>query len=149
MNSNFEAPKKISKRLIQFLPKIIAMKENGYTDNEILEYLSTQNLEIKKSTYKKYLYRNKLKNKKNQNEANSSANTKANMLNSIVNDSAIKDNSISENPVSSQKIRKPSELAQTAFGSPEHKAEVQSETEKHFRNSSLKVGLGLNRGNKT
>lgn len=149
MKQDLEPPKKISKRFLQFLPKIKAMKESGYTDDEILNYLSTQKFEIKKMTYQKYLYRNIGKNKKNQNEANLAANTKENMVNSNINDSAIKDNSISENPVTSQKIRKPSELSKTAFGSPEHRAEVQAETEKFFRDSSLKIGLGLNKGNKT
>ena len=104
------------------------MKKIGYTDDEIVDFLATQDFQIKKLTFKKYLHRNKINNPNNQNLDNKTANTQA-------------------SPISNED-RKPSKLALTAFGSPEHRAEVQAETEKYFRNSSLKVGLGLNKGNK-
>ena len=125
MNSKLEPPKKISKIFITFLPQILTMKKIGYTDDEIVDFLATQDFQIKKLTFKKYLHRNKINN---QNLDNKTANTQA-------------------SPISNED-RKPSKLALTAFGSPEHRAEVQAETEKYFRNSSLKVGLGLNKGNK-
>ena len=128
MNSKLERPKKISKIFITFLPQILTMKKIGYTDDEIVDFLATQDFQIKKLTFKKYLHRNKINNPNNQNLDNKTANTQA-------------------SPISNED-RKPSKLALTAFGSPEHRAEVQAETEKHFRNSSLKVGLGLNKGNK-
>ena len=128
MNSKLEPPKKISKIFITFLPQILTMKKIGYTDDEIVDFLATQDFQIKKLTFKKYLHRNKINNPNNQNLDNKTANTQA-------------------SPISNED-RKPSKLALTAFGSPEHRAEVQAETEKHFRNSSLKVGLGLNKGNK-
>ena len=101
------------------------MKKIGYTDDEIVDFLATQDFQIKKLTFKKYLHRNKINN---QNLDNKTTNTQA-------------------SPISNED-REPSKLALTAFRSPEHKAEVQAETEKHFKNSSLKIGLGLNRGNK-
>ena len=125
MNSKLEPPKKISKIFITFLPQILTMKKIGYTDDEIVDFLATQDFQIKKLTFKKYLHRNKINN---QNLDNKTTNTQA-------------------SPISNED-REPSKLALTAFGSPEHKAEVQAETEKHFKNSSLKIGLGLNRGNK-
>ena len=128
MNSKLEPPKKISKIFITFLPQILTMKKIGYTDDEIVDFLATQDFQIKKLTFKKYLHRNKINNPNNQNLDNKTANTQA-------------------SPISNED-RKPSKLAVTAFGSPEHRAEVQAETEKYFRNSSLKVGLGLNKGNK-
>ena len=128
MNSKLEPPKKISKIFITFLPQILTMKKIGYTDDEIVDFLATQDFQIKKSTFKKYLHRNKINTPNNQNLDNKTANTQA-------------------SPISNED-RKPSKLALTAFGSPEHRAEVQAETEKYFRNSSLKVGLGLNKGNK-
>ena len=128
MNSKLEPPKKISKIFITFLPQILTMKKIGYTDDEIVDFLATQDFQIKKLTFKKYLHRNKINNPNNQNLDNKTANTQA-------------------SPISNED-RKPSKLALTAFGSPEHRAEVQAETEKYFRNSSLKVGLGLNKGNK-
>ena len=128
MNSKLEPPKKISKIFITFLPQILTMKKIGYTDDEIVDFLATQDFQIKKLTFKKYLHRNKINNPNNQNLDNKTANTQA-------------------SPISNED-RKPSKLALTAFGSPEHRAEVQAETEKHFKNSSLKIGLGLNRGNK-
>ena len=128
MNSKLEPPKKISKIFITFLPQILTMEKIGYTDDEIVDFLATQDFQIKKLTFKKYLHRNKINNPNNQNLDNKTANTQA-------------------SPISNED-RKPSKLALTAFGSPEHRAEVQAETEKHFRNSSLKVGLGLNKGNK-
>ena len=128
MNSKLERPKKISKIFITFLPQILTMKKIGYTDDEIVDFLATQDFQIKKLTFKKYLHRNKINNPNNQNLDNKTANTQA-------------------SPISNED-RKPSKLALTAFGSPEHRAEVQAETEKYFRNSSLKVGLGLNKGNK-
>ena len=128
MNSKLERPKKISKIFITFLPQILTMKKIGYTDDEIVDFLATQDFQIKKSTFKKYLHRNKINTPNNQNLDNKTANTQA-------------------SPISNED-REPSKLALTAFRSPEHKAEVQAETEKHFKNSSLKIGLGLNRGNK-
>ena len=128
MNSKLEPPKKISKIFITFLLQILTMKKIGYTDDEIVDFLATQDFQIKKLTFKKYLHRNKINNPNNQNLDNKTANTQA-------------------SPISNED-RKPSKLALTAFGSPEHRAEVQAETEKYFRNSSLKVGLGLNKGNK-
>ena len=128
MNSKLGPPKKISKIFITFLPQILTMKKIGYTDDEIVDFLATQDFQIKKLTFKKYLHRNKINNPNNQNLDNKTANTQA-------------------SPISNED-RKPSKLALTAFGSPEHRAEVQAETEKYFRNSSLKVGLGLNKGNK-
>ena len=124
MNSKLERPKKISKIFITFLPQILTMKKIGYTDDEIVDFLATQDFQIKKSTFKKYLHRNKINN---QNLDNKTTNTQA-------------------SPISNED-REPSK-ALTVFGSPEYRAEVQAETEKHFRNSSLKIGLGLNRGNK-
>ena len=128
MNSKLEPPKKISKIFITFLPQILTMKKIGYTDDEIVDFLATQDFQIKKLTFKKYLHRNKINNQNNQNLDKKTANTQA-------------------NPISNED-REPSKLALTVFGSPEYRAEVQAETEKHFRNSSLKIGLGLNRGNK-
>ena len=127
MNSKLERPKKISKIFITFLPQILTMKKIGYTDDEIVDFLATQDFQIKKLTFKKYLHRNKINNPNNQNLDNKTANTQA-------------------SPISNED-REPSK-ALTVFGSPEYRAEVQAETEKHFRNSSLKVGLGLNKGNK-
>ena len=126
MNSKLEPPKKISKIFITFLPQILTMKKIGYTDDEIVDFLATQDFQIKKLTFKKYLHRNKINN---QNLDNKTANTQA-------------------SPISNED-REPSKLALTAFGSPEHKAEIFAETEKFFRDSqNQKIGLGLNRGNK-
>ena len=126
MNSKLEPPKKISKIFITFLPQILTMKKIGYTDNEIVDFLATQDFQIKKLTFKKYLHRNKINN---QNLDNKTANTQA-------------------SPISNED-REPSKLALTVFGSPEHKAEIFAETEKFFRDSqNQKIGLGLNRGNK-
>ena len=126
MNSKLEPPKKISKIFITFLPQILTMKKIGYTDDEIVDFLATQDFQIKKLTFKKYLHRNKINN---QNLDNKTTNTQA-------------------SPISNED-REPSKLALTAFGSPEHKAEIFAETEKFFRDSqNQKIGLGLNRGNK-
>lgn len=123
-------PKVKSKVFRSLLPEILTYKEKGFTPDQIIGLLADKGLNLTIGTYNLYLFRYAKK-------PNSSNNKNQNMVNSTLTSPKSKYGSKETKTDTDFSFSDSSNLE---FGTPEHKAKVQAETEELFR-SSQKIGL--------
>ncbi|MFH7136952.1 hypothetical protein, partial [Acinetobacter johnsonii] len=118
-------PKIKSKAFIRLLPQIIELREQGYSYEEVTAILEKQHgLILSVKQFSVYLARYKnIHAKKSAKQIAGSAST------------PILDQQDAQLPVNLD-----TQMSDYAFGSPEHKAKIQKQTEELFK-SSQKIGL--------
>lgn len=125
-------PKIKSKVFRTLLPEIMAYKEKGFTPNQIVDLLAEKGLNLTIGTFNLYLFRYSKKpissNKKNEN-----------MINSTLTNPAL-NYGLKDANSDLKKDDDKSNSCNYEFGTPEHKAKVQAETEELFK-SAQKTGL--------
>ena len=122
-------PKIKSKAFIRLLPQIFELREQGYSYEEVTAILEKQHgLILSVNQFSVYLARYK--------------NAHTPKL-----DKQIETSPSPTLPQDSEQdsIKSESNTKDYVFGSPEHKAAIQKETEENFRQSDMRIGLGLKR----
>lgn len=122
-------PKIKSKAFISLLPQIFELREQGYSYDEVTAILEKEyGLILSVNQFSVYLARYK--------------NSHTSKVKKQVETSPTR----KQHPESKQDPIKPdSNTKDYVFGSPEHKAAIQKETEENFRKSDMRIGLELKR----
>lgn len=122
-------PKIKSKAFIRLLPQIFELREQGYSYEEVTAILEKEyGLILSVNQFSVYLARYK--------------NAHTSKVKKQVETSPAR----KQHPESKQDPIKPdSNTKDYVFGSPEHKAAIQKESEKYFSKSNMSIDLGLKR----